>query len=385
MSAESTRAVLTAIVANLIITVMKAGAAVLSHSASMMNEAIHSLMDSGNQCLLLLGLHQGGREADADYAFGHGQKKYLWNLWSAIGLFSIGCGLGLANAWHVYFQYAAGSAETGASVLHVAGFSIPGLWISMLVLSIAGLLEGYSLIVASRQVGQQLKQHPGMTFLHFLRKAPDPTLVAVVLEDSIAVVGLLLAATGIGLSTLTGNVLWDIGFSAMIAGMLGFAAFFLGAVNMRYLTDVRDHEAEQLFADIVADHPEVERYHDLRSIIIDDQHTLLVAEIEISEEAMLSRLQQRIEMHRLRLLKDSTKNVQDQEKLTQYISMRSILEATLERTEEVVDELEATLRRRLPRIGHLTLEVQGIADNPSSRQAPRSLSENRSRSEGKRI
>ncbi len=370
MSAESTRAVITAIITNLAITVMKAGAATLSQSASMMNEAIHSLMDTGNQCLLWLGLQQSRRAPDVDYAFGHGQKKYLWNLWSAIGLFSIGCGLGLANAWHIYRQSLESTAVAESSVLQLAGFTIPGLWVSLLVLLIAGLLEGYSLAVACRQVLGQLPQYDGLSFLQFLRKAPDPTLVAVVLEDSIAVFGLLLAATGIGLSTVTGNVLWDIGFSVLIALSLGVAAFFLGAVNMRYLTDVRDHEAEQLFASIVAEHTEVERYHDLRSIIIDDQHTLLVAEIEMREEAMLANLVQRIEKHRLLLLQTLPSELPGWEKRAHYIEARSILEATLERTEEVVDELEVTLRKRLPRIGHLTLEVQGIAGDQAAQSQP---------------
>ena len=92
------KAVVTALIANTILTVLKFIAAMFSSSASMMNEAIHSLMDSLNQAFLLVGLNVAKRPADEVYAFGHGQKKYLWNLWSAIGLFSIGCGLGLAHA-----------------------------------------------------------------------------------------------------------------------------------------------------------------------------------------------------------------------------------------------------------------------------------------------
>ena len=100
MAHGSSKAVITALIANAVLTALKFGAAILTHSASMMNEAIHSLMDSLNQCFLLIGLKVAEAPADADYAFGHGQKKYLWNLWSAIGLFSIGCGLGLSHAWH---------------------------------------------------------------------------------------------------------------------------------------------------------------------------------------------------------------------------------------------------------------------------------------------
>ena len=94
MSANSKEVVLVAICGNAVLTILKFMVAVPTHSAAMMNEAIHSLMDTLNQLFLLMGLKSGSRPADRQYAFGHGQKKYLWNLWSAIGLFSIGCGLG---------------------------------------------------------------------------------------------------------------------------------------------------------------------------------------------------------------------------------------------------------------------------------------------------
>ena len=104
MASGSRTAVLAAISGNALLTVLKFGAAFVGHSASMMNEAIHSLVDTLNQVFLYLGLHFGSRPPDRQYAFRHGQKKYLWNLWSAIGLFSIGCGLGLAHAWHAWAQ-----------------------------------------------------------------------------------------------------------------------------------------------------------------------------------------------------------------------------------------------------------------------------------------
>ncbi len=87
MAHASTKAVLTAIFANGTLTVLKFVAAAFSGSASMTNEAIHSLMDTLNQLCLLLGLRESDKAPDRTYAFGHGQKKYLWNLWSAIGLF----------------------------------------------------------------------------------------------------------------------------------------------------------------------------------------------------------------------------------------------------------------------------------------------------------
>ena len=97
--------------------------------------------------LLLLGLREVNKLPDKDYAFGHGQKKYLWNLWSAIGLFSIGCGLGLAHAWHSWSQLSQRQEEVPLDLL---GISIEPVWLAGFVLFIAFLLDGYSLQVAVR-------------------------------------------------------------------------------------------------------------------------------------------------------------------------------------------------------------------------------------------
>lgn len=364
MSANgSKKAVLYAIVVNAVITVLKFFAAFATHSAAMMNEAVHSLMDTINQVFLLMGLTRGGRPADKTYAFGHGQKKYMWNLWSAIGLFSIGSGWGLAHAWHVYHKLELVEAPT--SILF-AGVEINPIWVSVVVLLIALVLEGYVLYVAGGELVARMRAEGGTNIVKYLFSADDPTLVAVVLEDTIAVSGVVLAATGIGLTYLTGNPLWDIGFSVVIALMLGVAAFFLGKVNMRFLTDVRDHTAEKAFRDVVVGHSEVETYHDLRSVIIDENNTVVVAEIEMREEAMMADLQTRISHHEQALRRNLPNNRRNQANLEHYIISRAVVQATLERTEEVIDELEVELHQKCPQVSHLTVEVQGIADEPGN-------------------
>ena len=363
MAANSSRkAVLYAIAVNAVITVLKFGAAFATHSAAMMNEAVHSLMDTINQVFLLMGLTRGSRPADQTHAFGHGQKKYMWNLWSAIGLFSIGSGWGLAHAWHVYHKLEL--VERPTSVMLI-GIEINPIWVSVVVLLIALVLEGYVLYIAGSELLARMRADGDTNIVAYLFSADDPTLVAVVLEDTIAVSGVILAATGIGLTYITGNPLWDIGFSVIIALMLGVAAFFLGKVNMRFLTDVRDPEAEQAFRDVVAGHQEVEAYHDLRSVIIDENHTVVVAEIEIREEAMLADLPARISYHEQNLRENVPEKRRNDNKLDHYISSRAVVQATLERTEQIIDELEAELRHRCPQVSHLTVEVQGIAAEPA--------------------
>lgn len=365
MAQGSRKTVLYAICGNATITVLKFGAAFATHSAAMMNEAVHSLMDTLNQVFLLMGLIRGGRPADRRHAFGHGQKKYLWNLWSAIGLFSIGSGLGLAHAWHAYHQL---DNIERPSIVQMAGIEIDPLWISALVLLAAFVLEGYVLAVASKEFVSRMRADGADGKWQYLFEADDPTLIAVLLEDTIAVTGVVLAAIGIGLTRVTGNHLWDIGFSVAIAVMLGITAVFLGMINMRFLTNIRDLEAEQAFRDVVESHGEVERYHDLRSVIVDDTHTVVVAEIELREEALMANLRERIVTHEQALL-EQVPAARRIGKLLEYAATRAVVQATLERTEEIIDELEAELKARCPQVFHLTVEVEGIA-RPSRLDEP---------------
>ena len=357
MAQGSRKAVLYAIFGNATITVLKFGAAFTTHSAAMMNEAVHSLMDTLNQLFLLMGLVRGSRPADQQYAFGHGQKKYLWNLWSAIGLFSIGCGLGLAHAWHAYHQLGLVDRPTSVSII---GFEVDPIWISAAVLLIALLLEGYVLVIASREFFRRMRADGERSPFRYLVSADDPTLIAVLLEDTIAVSGVVIAAAGIGLTRITGNHMWDIGFSVVIAVMLGITAFFLGKINMRYLTNIRDLDAEQAFRRLIASHREIEKYHDLRSVIIDDTHTVVVAEVELREEVMISSMRERIESHERNILRQIPEEKRN-EKLIEYIETRAVIQATLERTEEIIDELESELKKDCPQVSHLTIEVEGIA------------------------
>ena len=361
MSADSKKVVLIAICGNAMLTVLKFTVAVPTHSAAMMNEAIHSLMDTLNQLFLLMGLKSGSRPADRRYAFGHGQKKYLWNLWSAIGLFSIGCGLGLSHAWHAW-QESHNTAEQ-VTVKSTLFGSIDPLALAMGVLLIALLVESWVLKVAWREFAQRARMNGHQNALSYLSQSDDPTLVAVLLEDAVAVIGVLLAAIGIALTHATGIVLWDIGFSVVIAVMLGITAVFLGMINMRFLSDVRDQEAEEAFRLIVDAHKEIERYHDLRSIVIDDRNTVLVAEIELKEESILSALRERITQLRAESSVGITDLDSGESGQVEFLSDRALVQATLERTEQIIDELELRLREQCPRVSHVTIEVEGIVEN----------------------
>lgn len=362
MASGSRRAVVTAIAGNGLLTVLKFLVAVPTQSAAMMNEAVHSLMDTLNQIFLLIGLAQGSQSADARYAFGHGQKKYLWNLWSAIGLFSIGCGLGLSHAWHAWHRL---DSAASPATFQLAGFSFDPMWLGGAVLLIAFIIEGFVLRVAWREFKARA-QNEGISPFKKLFRPSDPTLLAVLLEDAVALTGVVFAAVGIVMSRIYDNALWDIAFSVAIAIMLGITAVILGAINMRLLSAVRDADAEAAFETVARAHREIERFHDLRSIVVDETHTVLVAEIELREEAILAGLRGRIDHYERELLGAIPESRRDDAAVRDYVSDRAAVQATLERTEALIDELEAHLRELCPRVSHVTIEVQGIIDNPSS-------------------
>ena len=363
MSHSSKRAVLTAIASNFTVTVIKFIAGLAGGSASMINEAVHSLMDTLNQGFLFLGLRESEKPADQLYAFGHGQKKYLWNLWSAIGLFSIGAGLSLAHAWHSWEGL--GNSHL-AETVSLFGVEMPELWLNLGVLAVAFGLEGYSFLVAMTEFLRRMRSEGESSPLAYLADADDPTLIAIVLEDSAAMLGLVLAALGIILTSITGHAEYDIVFSTLIALMLGGIAFYLGFVNMRFLADIRDAEAEAVFREVVKKHPEVERYHDLRSIIIDEAHTVLIAEIELREEAIVADLYDRIQTRCREILDQAGKARARSEPMQHYASARSSVEVVIARTEEIIDEIESAVRGQLPRVSHITLEVEGVVAHDSA-------------------
>jgi len=358
MAHGSKKAVITAITANSIVTVLKFFTALAGGSASMMNEAVHSLMDTLNQGFLFLGLREADRPADQTYAFGHGQKKYLWNLWSAIGLFSIGSGLGLAHAWHSWQDL---GKHQEPALIDVFGIFFDPHGLALIVLGLAFIIEGYSFLVAFKEFLAAMRRDGRHNPFRYLLESDDPTLVAVVLEDSVAMLGLLFAMCGIGLTAITGDGTWDILFSALIALMLAFIAFYLGYVNMHFLADIRDPKAEAAFAEVVKEHHEVERYHDLRSIIVDENNTVLVAEIELREEAIVPGLRDLIIEGSKQILSQVPSDRRNSPEIQDYAEVRAAVQSTLQRTEKIIDELEAALKIKAPQVSHITIEVEGIA------------------------
>ena len=218
MSTEGgTKAVLAALLANLGIATMKFVAFFLTGASSMLAEGIHSVADSGNQVLLLFGGKQAKREATPEHPFGFGRERYIYSFIVAIVLFSVGGLFALYEAYHKWHEVHEGEPNE----LLDGGL----WWVAVAVLAGAIVMESFSFRTAIRE-SNHTRGDTG--WLEFIRRAKAPELPVILLEDFAALIGLVLALFGVGLSVLTDNGYFDVAGTAAIGVLLVGVAVVLG-------------------------------------------------------------------------------------------------------------------------------------------------------------
>jgi len=210
MSTEGgTKAVVAALLANTGIAITKFIAAAISGSASMLAEGVHSLADSGNQVLLLVGGRRSKKAADETHPFGYGRERYVFAFVVSIILFSVGGVFSLYEGIHKLEAH--------------EELNLP--WIPLAVLLVAIVLESFSLRTAVRE-SNKVRGKEG--WIAFVRHAKRPELPVILLEDIAALTGLVFAFAGVGLSLLTGDVIWDAIGTIAIGVLLVAVAVILG-------------------------------------------------------------------------------------------------------------------------------------------------------------
>ncbi|MFF7146925.1 cation diffusion facilitator family transporter [Streptomyces griseoaurantiacus] len=215
---ESTFTVLVAAFANLGIAVAKAVAGLISGSSAMLSEAAHSVADTVTEVLLLTALKRSTKPADEDHPLGYGPERYVWALLAAVATFVGGAVFSLYDGIHTLAE----GEELGDPL------------VSYLVLAVAFLLESFSLRTAVRQARGEAARLK-VPFGRYLRRTSDTAVKAVVMEDSAALVGLLLAAGGLLGGQLTGSGVWDGAASLCIGVLLLYVAWVLGRSNIELL------------------------------------------------------------------------------------------------------------------------------------------------------
>jgi cation diffusion facilitator family transporter len=265
MSTEGgTKAIVAALLANLGIAVTKFIAYVISGSTSMLAESVHSLADSGNQVLLIIGGRRARKEATAEHPFGFGRERYVFAFLVSIILFSVG------GVFSIY--------EGVHKIEHPEPIDVPWLPIAVLLISIG--LESFSLRTALRE---SAAQRQGISILQFVRRAKAPELPVVVLEDIAALVGLVLALFGVGVAVITGNGVWDGVGTIMIGLLLVVVAVLLGIETQSLLVGegATEEDTAAIRAAAVAG-DDVERIIHMKTLYLGPEELLVAMKVAVT-------------------------------------------------------------------------------------------------------
>ena len=268
MASESKGTVMVALAANLGIAVAKLAAGLVSGSSSMLAEAAHSVADTLNQVFLLTSLKVSTRKADPEHPFGYGKAQYFWSLIAAGSIFVAGAVFSVYEGVH--------------TLLSAAGEST-GVLVAFVVLGISFLLEGTSWLKAVRQLRSEAKAE-GRTMRQHLRANKDPSVTTVFAEDSAALIGLVLAAIGVGLHSMTGSALWD-GLAAILIGvLLAGVAFVLGRdVSGLIIGESAEPEMVVDIHDRLCQLPEVTTVVELLTMHLGPEEVLVAARLDLED------------------------------------------------------------------------------------------------------
>jgi len=257
------KAVVAALAANIGIAVVKFGAFLFTGSASMLAESVHSIADTGNEVLLLIGHGRSDRPRTEEHPFGYGRERYFYSFVVSVMLFTVGA------AFSVY--------DGAMKILHPAAVHDPA--VALAVLAIAAVLETLSLRTGVSEANQV---RGGRSWQSFIRRAKAPELPVVLLEDMAALIGLAFAFAGVSLAWLTGNSFWD-GAGSLAIGVLLAAAAAILAVETKSLLigEAASADTERVIVAALEDGPEVERVIHLRTMHVGPDSLLVAAKIAV--------------------------------------------------------------------------------------------------------
>jgi len=260
----SGKAIIAALLANLAIAVAKFVGFLITTSSAMLAESVHSVADSGNQVLLLVGGRRAAREADERHPFGYGRERYFYSFVVALVLFSLG---------GLFSLYEGNHKLSAPEPLASAGVAIG-------ILLFAIVAEGFSFRTAIRE---SRAGKGSMTWWEFIRRSKSPELPVVLLEDFAALVGLLLALTGVTLTVLTGDPAWD-AVATLAIGVLLLAVAAVLAVEMKglLLGESASRDAVSAIRSALVDGASITRVIHLRTLHLGPDELLVAAKIAVA-------------------------------------------------------------------------------------------------------
>jgi cation diffusion facilitator family transporter len=266
-----TRAVVAALTANLFIAATKFGAWALTGASSMLAEAIHSMADSGNQALLLIGGKRSKRAADEEHPFGYGRERYIFAFIVSIVLFSVGGVFALYEAYHKWHEMALGHPD---SLLESRWW-----WVPLVILTAALVAEGMSFRTAVRESN---KTRGKQRWSKFISAAKAPELPVVLLEDFAALIGLVFALFGVGMTLITHNGIFDVIGTALIGLLLVAVAVALAIETKSLLLgESASPEVRIKIAEALTGVDGVDRVIHMKTLHLGPEEILVAAKIAV--------------------------------------------------------------------------------------------------------
>lgn len=266
MAGSSKKVIFAALIGNAIISVMKFAAAVFTGSSAMFSEGVHSLVDTGNQVLLLFGLRQAKKPADKRYPFGHGKEVYFWSFVVAILIFAVGSGLSIVKGLE--------------HIKHPQVITDP--IVNYAVLIFALIVEGWVFYIAIKEFN---KVKGSKDYLQAIQQGKDPGLFVVLLEDAAATLGLVVAMIGIAISQFTGNYIFDGIASVGIGIILAFVAALLAYETKGLLIgESASDEVVDGIREMVVGFTGVERVNEVLTMHMGPDYILVNLSVEFNDE-----------------------------------------------------------------------------------------------------
>jgi cation diffusion facilitator family transporter len=262
---ESNRVVIAALVGNVLVAATKLVAAVVTGSSAMMSEAVHTVVDTGNELLLLYGLRRASRPADADHPFGHGRELYFWSFVVALLVFALGAGVSIYEGVN--------------HVLHPVEISKPV--VNYVVLGLALLFEGSSWWVAFSAFKAGIG---GLGYWEAVRQSKDPTTFTVLAEDTGAILGILIALAGTVAAVQLHRPVLDGVASIAIGVLLGLVAIVLARETKGLL--IGEPAGSELVASICTlarQHAGVERSNGLFTVHLGPRQVVAALSLEFED------------------------------------------------------------------------------------------------------
>jgi cation diffusion facilitator family transporter len=277
MASGSKTVIYAALAGNGLIAATKFAAAAFTGSSAMVSEGIHSLVDTGNQALLLFGLRRAKKPPDERFPFGHGKEIYFWSFVVAILIFGLGAGISIY--------------EGVSHLLKPPALRNP--LVNYVVLAFALVFEGAAWTFAFREFR---KTKGKLGWLRAVQASKDPTVLVVLFEDSAAMLGLLIALAGVGLSQASGNPLYDGAASIGIGAVLAVTAAWLAAETKGLLIGERARpDVVEDIRRICRDLDKVERVNEVLTMHMGPEYVLATLSLEFADALTITELERTIE------------------------------------------------------------------------------------------